>query len=103
MLRNRSNGLRVQIARRSSSTSTPGVEHRGRHDRQLLLLTAGTVDNVAVVQMFDVNARSRSRMRRRISLGSMPAFSQGNASSSVEFAWKYCVFGFWNTDPTSVA
>ena len=47
-------GLRVQIARRLVEHEHPRVEHRGRHDRQLLLLTAGTVDNVAVVQMFDV-------------------------------------------------
>ncbi len=33
----------------------------------------------------------------------MPAFSHGNASSSVDRAWKYWVLGFWNTLPTTRA
>lgn len=32
--------------------------------------------------------------------GSMPAFSQGKASSAVVSTLKYWVLGFWNTLPT---
>ena len=43
------------------------------------------------------------RTRSRIRGAGMPTFSHGNASSSVERAWKYWVLGFWNTLPTTRA
>ena len=47
--------------------------------------------------------RAARAMRARISSPATPAFSHANASSSVEHAWKYWVFEFWNTLPTTRA
>lgn len=46
------------------------------------------------------NCSTTSSTRRRMACGSMPAFSQGKASSAVVSTLKYWVLGFWNTLPT---
>ena len=52
-------------------------------------------------QMPNAKALSHGRDTTIDVLGRQPMFSAGKASSSVTFALKYWVFGFWNTLPTS--
>ena len=53
-------------------------------------------------QMPNAKALSHGRDTTIDVLGRQPSmFSAGKASSSVTFALKYWVFGFWNTLPTS--
>lgn len=52
-------------------------------------------------QMPNAKRSATAVIRRLMSSAGSPMFSAGKASSSVTFALKYWVFGFWNTLPTS--
>ncbi|EFE89552.1 hypothetical protein CECT7263_5552 [Bifidobacterium breve CECT 7263] len=86
--------LEVQVAEQTAA-------HQSRTNDDPLLLSAGQVKNAAIQQVLDTEALGHSR-DTAINLFSWKSHVfDREASSSVTFALKYRVFGFWNTLPNS--